>query len=82
MRKTEGQKTTRIVNISSEGSKLMRGKLKLTTVTMNGNSIAESKTRREYNVNEMTEEKVKMVTIIEIKFSTKSPRTNGKMKTV
>lgn len=82
MRKTEGQKTTRIVNISSEGSKLMRGKLKLTTVTMNGNNIAESKTRREYNVNEMTEEKAKMVTIIEIKFSTKSPRTNGKMKTV
>lgn len=82
MRKTEGQKTTRIVNISSEGSKLMRGKLKLTTVTMNGNSIAESKTRREYNVNEMTEEKAKMVTIIGIKFSTKSPRTNGKMKTV
>lgn len=82
MRKTEGQKTTRIVNISSEGSKLMRGKLKLTTVTMNENNIAESKTRREYNVNEMTEEKVKMVTIIEIKFSTKSPRTNGKMKTV
>lgn len=82
MRQTEGQKTTRIVNISSEGSKLMRGKLKLTTVTMNGNSIAESKTRREYNVNEMTEEKAKMVTIIGIKFSTKSPRTNGKMKTV